>query len=358
MKSRTSLILKILLALVVIVAIIVIATINSSANRTSSLGPIDEQAAATVVPIKTQTPQPTQTPEQEPTATPEPAYIPAPSELAEVELGDLTLESGTLEYTLSYDSLSADWDIIESADYNVLYALDENDVVYYKDILWPDIDSWSISNIRRGSILLLSFEDMGEDGIADDVLLATQFQKVVSIDALSSDGEPLQNKYYIIVDKEDFTMAVFTYDENGQYTKLVAAFPCAVGRSARMTALGVFEISSKGPWKRWNSSQYSPYYTKYTSGMYIHGAIYRSKNFDALLYKSYNAIGTTATSGCIRTTVEAAKFVYFECPAGTIIEVLLSSDLVDHVDKIPLDEEYPKWDPTDPEKPVSETGAE
>jgi lipoprotein-anchoring transpeptidase ErfK/SrfK len=153
-------------------------------------------------------------------------------------------------------------------------------------------------------------------------------------------------------------MAVFTYDENGQYTKLVAAFPCAIGRSARMTALGVFEISSKGPWKRWNSSQYSPYYTKYTSGVFIHGPIYRSKKFDTLLYKSYNSIGSTATSGCIRTTVEAAKFVYFECPAGTVIEVVLSSDLVDRIEKIALDEEYPRWDPTDPEKPASETEAE
>ncbi len=235
----------------------------------------------------------------------------------------------------------------------MLYALDGNDVVYYKEILWPDIDTWSISNIRKGSILLLSFGDMGDAGTDDDVLLRAQYRKIVGGDALLSD-EPLQNKYYIIVDKDDYTIAIFTYDENGKYTKLVASFPCAVGRSARMTALGVFEISSKGAWKRWNSRQYSPYYTKYTSGVFIHGPIYRRKQFDTLQGKSYNAIGSSSTSGCVRTSVEAARFIYFECPAGTVIEVVQSSDLVDPVIKIPIDEEFPRWDPTDPEKPLSE----
>ncbi len=352
MKSRTSFILKILLAIVVIVAIIVVATIYNPANLTRSPESTSETIATpTLEPTPTPTPEPT----PEPTPTPQPAYIPAPNELKEFELADLTLENGSLEYTISFYSLSASWNIIEQADYNVLYALDENDVVYYKDILWPDIDSWAISNIRRGSILLLSFEDIGEVGTQDDVLIDVQYQKVVSEDALQSDGQPLQNKYYVIVDKEDFTIAVFTYDENGLYTKLVDAFPCAIGRSARMTALGVFEISSKGAWKRWNSSQYSPYYTKYTSGIYIHGPIYRSKKFDALMSKSYKAIGSKSTSGCLRTTVEAAMFIYFECPAGTIIEVVKSSDLVDHVEKIPIDEAYPRWDPTDPEKPVSDS---
>jgi hypothetical protein len=348
MKSHVSIALKILIAILMIIAIIVVATIYNPTNRRSAP---ESTVEITATPTPEPTPTPTTEPTPESTPTPVPAHIPAPNELMEFNLADLTLENGTLEYTISFYSLNASWDIIEQADYNVLYALDENDVVYYKDILWPDIDSWPISNIRRGSIVLLSYEDMGEEGAQDDVLIKTQYQKVVSEDALLSDGQPLQNKYYIIVDKEDFTIGVFTYDENGLYTKQVAAFPCAVGRSSRMTALGTFEISSKGAWKRWNSSQYSPYYTKFTSGIYIHGPIYRSKRFDALLPKSYNAIGTKATSGCLRTTVEAAMFIYYECPAGTIIEVVKSSDLVDHVEKIPILEEYPRWDPTDPENP-------
>ena len=356
MKSRKSVILKIGLGLVVIIAIIVLITVKDLIWQPSVpevSANMAETPTRSPAPSVAATPSPSVT--AEPTATPIPAYIPAPDELLDFDYSALALQNDNLKYSIDYGSLTATWDIVESADYNVLYALDENDIVYYKDILWPDIESWMISHVRLGNILLLSYQDMGEAGTQDDVLIRAQNQKIVDGDNLLNSDEPLQNKYYIVIDKEDFTMAVFTYDEQGQYTNLVAAFPCAIGRSARMTALGVFEISSKGAWKRWNSTQYSPYYTKYTAGVYIHGAIYRSKNFDSLLYKSYNAIGSKSTSGCIRTTVEAAMFVYYECPAGTVIEVVSSSDLVAHVERPPLDEEYPRWDPTDPGKPETET---
>ncbi len=348
MKPRMSIVLKVLLALVVIVAITFIATINNPANLNEDTEIVAKQTAT---PTAKPTLAPTLKPTLKPSPTSIPAYIPSPAELKEVDLAQLNLRLGLLKYTINSDSLSAQWEINEAADYNVLYALDGNNVVYSKEILWPDIDSWTISNIRRGSILLMSFEDMGKKGTDDDVLLGAQYQKISDQDVILN-AALLQNKYYIIIDKEDYTMAVFTYDESGEYTKLVASFPCAVGRSARMTALGVFEISSKGLWKRWNSTQYSPYYTKYTSGVYIHGPIYRRKTFDTLQSKSYEAIGTSATSGCIRSTLEGAKFIYFECPAGTIVEVVLSSDLVSPIEKIPLDQNYPKWDPTDPDKPI------
>ncbi len=70
------------------------------------------------------------------------------------------------------------------------------------------------------------------------------------------------------------------------------------------------------------------------------------------MYKSYyNDIGTAASSGCLRTTFEGAKWVYYNCPAGTIVKIVSSSDMVDKVEKPPLDPAYPRWDPTDPDKP-------
>ena len=53
--------------------------------------------------------------------------------------------------------------------------------------------------------------------------------------------------------------------ENLEYTKRVATFPCALGRSRRMTPIGTFAIGSKGAWKFWNTGYYSPYYTKYNN---------------------------------------------------------------------------------------------
>lgn len=352
MKRCLSAILKIFLFLLVVLAVIIIITLSETAANK----PFPEETQIVQVTVQ---PTAEQTPEPEPTVTieptPEPAYIPEPDELQSFELSLLALEADAIEYKVEYGNLQANWDLVADADYCVLYALDANDVVYHKDILWADIESWTISGIRHGSLLLLFYQDMGEKGSDDDVLLKSLYQPIAADDSMFTPDDNLQNKYYIIIDKEDFTIGIFTYDEDREYTKLVAAYPCAIGRSSRMTALGVFEISSKGAWKRWNSTQYSPYYTKYTAGVYIHGPIYRSKRFDSLLYKSYNAIGTAATSGCIRTTVEAAMWIYYECPAGTVIEVVESSDKVDHVEKLPLDDNYPRWDPTDINKPVADT---
>lgn len=201
---------------------------------------------------------------------------------------------------------------------------------------------------------MLAYKDLGEIGAEDDILLSAQHSNIVADDDIFAGNEPLQNRYYIIVDKDDFPFAVYTYDETGEYAQLVKTFSCATGRSARMTPLGVFRISSKGKWKRWGSGSYSPYYTKYTGGLYIHGPIYSRRSPDRLKSKSYNTIGTAATSGCIRTTVEASMWIYYNCPAGTVFEVVQSSDIVDHVEKIPIDKEYPRYDPTDPQKPDNE----
>jgi hypothetical protein len=153
------------------------------------------------------------------------------------------------------------------------------------------------------------------------------------------------------VDKADHAFSVFTYDENGEYTVKVATYPCALGRSSRQTPTGTFTISSKGAWKTWSDGTYSPYYTRYTSGLYFHGPIYTAKRGDALIPSSYEAIGTDASSGCVRTTVAGARFVYYNCPSGTVVDIVASSSLVSWPGKPAIDPNYPTWDPTDPDKP-------
>jgi len=68
---------------------------------------------------------------------------------------------------------------------------------------------------------------------------------------------------------------------------------------------------------------------------------------------SYDDIGSNyKTGGCVRTTVAGARFVYYACPAGTVVEILSSSDLVTYPGKTPIDTDFPTWDPTDPQKPT------
>jgi hypothetical protein len=53
----------------------------------------------------------------------------------------------------------------------------------------------------------------------------------------------------------------------------------------------------------------------------------------------------------VRTTVAGARFVYYNCPAGTVIEIVAETDLVSWPGLPEIDPDFPRWDPTDPGKP-------
>lgn len=63
------------------------------------------------------------------------------------------------------------------------------------------------------------------------------------------------------------------------------------------------------------------------------------------------SFGTSASAGCIRLTVEDAKWIYDNCKAGTTVEFYSSEDPgplgKPETMKITEYEEYRDWDPTD-----------
>ncbi len=352
-----------LLAFVTVAIAIAVILIITLSGRGMAEQPQTADIASTQQILQTPEPMITTSPTPEPTIRK--AYIPDPAELQEIpDITTLSLIEDYIETELENDELTIKWAIDENADYYLLCVLGEDNNVLQKDILWPDIGEWMISDYQGQAILILSYKDMGEDSADDDELAAAYFSQIAAAPTHTPSGsedpsptekpkDPSMNKYYIIVDKADNAFAIFTYDENGKYTKKVATFPCALGRSSRHTPTGKFKISSKGAWKTWTGGQYSPFYTRYTSGLYFHGSIYSKKSPDALIAKYYEEIGSNKTSGCVRTTVAGARWVYYNCPAGTVVEIVKSSSAISYPGKPSIDPEYPKWDPTDPDKPES-----
>lgn len=163
--------------------------------------------------------------------------------------------------------------------------------------------------------------------------------------------------YCIIVDKEDKAFGIFECGEDGEPNTLVETFPCALGKSGRMTPTGTYKTGDKQRWKEWADNiygKYSPYATYYTyvnegytGGLYIHGPTFTEKDPSKLYKKSYEQIGTNCTSGCIRTTTEGAYWVYTYCQKGTVIKIVNNSDLVSWPGLPEIDPDYPTWDPTD-----------
>ncbi|MEX1376631.1 MAG: L,D-transpeptidase [Eubacteriales bacterium] len=300
-----------------------------------------EEATASPESIATSTPAPTKK-----------AYIPDIDELQTLPDPStirLTEDKLTVEVTAEISSVS--WREYADASYYVLAVYNSKYDEVQKDILWTEITNWQVPNFTSGKVILYVYKDNGETGAQDDEIIDVYSYEVLPVDGEEIPFSPVKNKYYLLVDKSSFAFSVFTYDENGEYTILLHTFPCALGTSDRMTTVGVWEISSKGPWKDWGTGAYSPYYCRFTAGLYMHGSLYDGKNSGNMYTNSYEDIGTKATSGCIRTTVEAAEWVYYNCPAGTIIEIVEESDLVVYPGKPAIDPDYPRWDPTDPGKP-------
>jgi hypothetical protein len=254
-----------------------------------------------------------------------------------------------------------EWSLVIGADYYILCTSDDGTQFRPVQIFWGSMYRWELMNKSAAGLMILAYSDEALEGTDDDVMLkAYRFIPITPTPTPASAPKTLKtptpsptprppSKYKIIVDKADCAFAVFEIDENGQYTNKIVTYPAALGGSK--TPTGTFAIGAKEEWHSWGS-QYSPYTSRYSSGKYFHAPLYYSKNFDNLNADYYNGIGSpNVTGGCVRTTVAGARFVYFNCAAGTIVEIVSSSDLVSYPGKPPIDPNYPTWDPTDPGKP-------
>jgi lipoprotein-anchoring transpeptidase ErfK/SrfK len=153
------------------------------------------------------------------------------------------------------------------------------------------------------------------------------------------------NPYLIYVSKESYTIAILGLDSNNEYTRVVRQFSTGIGKAGQ-TRAGTYTIESKERWHSWSGNAYSPYASRHSGGLYIHGPLYSAKDSNKMLPGSYNEIGTSCSSGCLRTTCSAAAWVYYNCPIGTKIIIANDSKYdVSHPARIDSTQTY---DPTDP----------
>ena len=160
----------------------------------------------------------------------------------------------------------------------------------------------------------------------------------------SADGEPLP--YLVYVSKNSFTVAILELDENMEYTSLFLTYRTAIGRTSAQTRAGTFTITEKTRWIPWTDSTYTPYGTKHSGGLWFHGPVYEAMDSYSMVAESYEAIGTNATAGCMRTTTSAARWIYYNIPIGT--RVIIANDSKYTSSSPPGIAEEQNFDPTDP----------
>lgn len=159
--------------------------------------------------------------------------------------------------------------------------------------------------------------------------------------------------YYIKINRQQNVATVYKKDDGDNYSIPVRAILCSTGLY-NATPKGTFHLSNKYVWRELNGGVYGQYASRITGGVLFHSVPYASKNKATLYWDKYNKLGQQASMGCVRLTVEDAKWIYDNCPSGTTVEVYDSKDPgplgKPETMKLDKDNANKGWDPTDPDE--------
>lgn len=162
------------------------------------------------------------------------------------------------------------------------------------------------------------------------------------------DTEP---DYIIYVNRILNCVTVVRQEADGTETP-VRAMVCSCGRQGHQTPEGVFQTSDYYEWREMIDGTYGKYAVRFNGKILFHSVPYTEPSPDTLEWQEYNLLGENASLGCVRLSVEDAKWIYDNCKPGTTVVVYSDSETVGPLGKpdavsIPEDSPYRGWDPTD-----------
>lgn len=124
--------------------------------------------------------------------------------------------------------------------------------------------------------------------------------------------------YLIKVNRQQSVVTVYEKDKKGAYTVPVKAMLCSPGWD---TPLGSFRTPEKYRWKLLMDDVWGQYSTRINKGVLFHSVWYYEKDPSTLANVQFNKLGTICSHGCVRLSVEDAKWIYDNCPVGTTVTI-------------------------------------
>lgn len=165
-----------------------------------------------------------------------------------------------------------------------------------------------------------------------------------------------KNKYYIKVNNQANVVTIYTKDSEGNYTVPVKAMVCSIGTATPTS--GKYKLN--GTRYKWHTLfghtpgtyVYGQYSTAIVGNILFHSVPYTTKGDPSTLeYLEYDKLGTKASAGCIRLTVQDAAWIYNNISNGTIVEFYYDSNPgplgKPSAQKISGNTTCRGWDPTD-----------
>lgn len=177
-----------------------------------------------------------------------------------------------------------------------------------------------------------------------------------------SDGKLLypDPPYFIEIDKTNQVVTVFTTSSSGRYDKPVRIMLCSTSQNPDKFPNGYWLLkedrtTSKNVWRQMQSHGaplYAQYTTQITGHFLFHSVPYTDKKKEALDQQRFAKLGTADSGGCVRLTVENAKWISENCKPGTYVH--MTEKTKNPALTKALKEQVPKpdssgWDPTDPD---------
>jgi len=212
------------------------------------------------------------------------------------------------------------------------------------------LDLNNSTNAVTQNILIAELDDKDKD-VAQIVTDEKASDKELKEEKVNKKEEQKSTSpYFIKVNYKANVVTIYTKDKDGKYTVPYKAMVCSVGTYTPKS--GIYKTSSKYRWGKLIHDVYGQYATRIVGSILFHSVPYSSNNAGALLYEEYDKLGTKASEGCVRLTVKDSKWIYDNCPSGTMVEFYKSSDPgplgKPTAQKISSVEECRNWDPTDP----------
>lgn len=156
--------------------------------------------------------------------------------------------------------------------------------------------------------------------------------------------------YFVKVNYTANVVTIYSKDNDGNYTVPYKVMVCSCGTYTPKS--GTYKTTNKYVWRPLINNVYGHYATRIVNKILFHSVPYTSSSNDALEYWEYDKLGQTASEGCVRLTVRDAKWIYNNCPSGTMVEFYSSSNPgplgKPSAQKISSNVECRNWDPTDP----------
>lgn len=190
-------------------------------------------------------------------------------------------------------------------------------------------------------------EYTGETETVPETTTQLNYDELIDFDA--------KHPYMIRINRAQNWTTIYGLDKNGHYSVPYKIFTCSTGLHEGDTPLGSYTLGQKYDWRLMVDGSYAQYAIRIHGPIMLHSVPYYSQNKNDLEVKEYNKLGQSASLGCIRYTVADIKWIYDNCPDGTIVVIYDSENeipLLKIPDIIPAKAKGPKagWDPTDPDK--------